>query len=211
MPWRNVQSAAGDGIPLDAWLVLIWGPRWTLAASGRCSCGPTVAHRMQRKAEFTRRRDWAAGRRSNYLDIVLQSLLLDVSLANYSFRMNCLSLVRWLLLHRSLLVSLLCHWLVGRADGRASRRYFCLSGAVFFVCGSRQRRREWERGLLWWLSCCWLGRCVDLCTGRRRRSVRWNGIEYEMEWHVGVPTSRNITMKTETFIGQNVINHYMMF
>jgi hypothetical protein len=36
--------------------------------------------------------------------------------------MNSLSLVRWLLLYRSLLVSLLCHWLVGRADGCGSQK-----------------------------------------------------------------------------------------
>jgi len=52
------------------------------------SCRPTAANCMQRKAKFTRRRDWAAGRRSYYLAAVLQSFLLDVPLANYSFRIH---------------------------------------------------------------------------------------------------------------------------
>ena len=42
------------------------------------------------------------------------------------FRMNSLSLVRWLLLYRSLLVSLLYHWLVGRADGRGFQKVVLL-------------------------------------------------------------------------------------
>ena len=48
--------------------------------------------------------------------------------------------------------------------------------AVFFVRGSRQRRREWESRLLWWLSYCWLGWCVGWCTDRGRRAVRWPGL-----------------------------------
>ena len=43
MSWRSVRSAAGAGVPLDAWLGLTWGPRWTSAASGQCSCWPSAA------------------------------------------------------------------------------------------------------------------------------------------------------------------------
>ena len=56
--------------------------------------------------------------------------------------MHSLSLVRWLLLYRSLLVSLLCHWLVGRVDGRGFQKVVLLVRGRF-LCESRQRRREW--------------------------------------------------------------------
>ena len=46
-------------------------------------------------------------------------------------------------------------------------------GAVSFICGSRQRRRAWESGLLRWLSCCWLGRSVDCCMNRGWRAAMW--------------------------------------
>jgi hypothetical protein len=85
MSWRIARAAASEGVPHDARLGLTWRQRSNSAASGRCSFWPTAAHCMQRKAEYTRRRNRAAGRQSCYVDVVLQSFLLDVPLANYSF------------------------------------------------------------------------------------------------------------------------------
>ena len=39
----------------------------------------------------------------------------------------------WPFLYRSLLVSLLCHWLLGRADGRGFQKVFPLVRGLFFV------------------------------------------------------------------------------
>ena len=107
-------SAAGDGAPLDERLDLTWGPRCTSASGGRsaaayCTSGWVMVCPV-------------AGRRGFCLDVVLRSFLLDMSWTVSPLRMNCLSLVRWLLLYMSLLVSPLCHWLVGRADGRGFRK-----------------------------------------------------------------------------------------
>ena len=152
MSWRSIQSAAGDGVPLDVRLGLTWEPRnlgskWLLA----------VCRDERWCAQSTRHRGQAVRCHVSCLDVVLQSFLLDVSWTITPFRMNCFLLVRWLLLYRSLLVSLLCHWLVGRA---------------LFVEVDREGG-DWESGLLWWLRCCWLGRSVDWCTDRRRRAAMW--------------------------------------
>ena len=52
--------------------------------------------------------------RAFWSSVLMSPFLMYV--VSYSFLNELLSLVKWLLLYRSLLVSLLCHWLVGRAD-----------------------------------------------------------------------------------------------
>ena len=86
--WREVRAAAGGGVLLDAQL------------SGRRFCGGVADAAAgcpdeQRYARSTRLHGRAAGRRVFCLDVVLLRFLLDVSLTVYSFRLNCLSLVRW--------------------------------------------------------------------------------------------------------------------
>ena len=122
---------------------------------------------------------WPGSRASCLLSwCSLAALLSRCVVDSYSF--PNWTAIRWsdgFFLYTSLLVNLLCHWLVGRADGRGFQKVVPLVRGLFFVCGSRQRRRKWENGLLWWLSCCWLGQCVDWCTDRGR-----SGCPHRIYW-----------------------------
>jgi len=142
MSWRSIWSGTGEGVPLDVWLGLTWEPRWTSAASGRFSCWPLASRCMPGWAWSTRHRGRAVRRRVSCLDVVLQSFLLYVSWTVTPFRMNSFSPVRWLFLYRSLLVSLLCHWLVGRADGRGFQKVVPLVEGLFFVEVDREGGSE---------------------------------------------------------------------
>jgi len=102
-----------------------WGPRWTSAGSGLCCCWPRAACCMLGWAVVcpVHKASWPVSQVSCLLSwCSLAELPFDVLWTVTPFRMNCFSLVRWLLLYRSLLVSLLCHWLVGRADWRCFRK-----------------------------------------------------------------------------------------
>jgi hypothetical protein len=86
---------------------------------------------------------YMAGQSAIGSSILMSSFLMCVLLVT-PFQMNeSISLVRMGSFYSSrLLFSLLCHWLVGRAGRRGSLDVVRLLGAIFFVRGSRQRRRE---------------------------------------------------------------------
>ena len=84
---------------------------------------------MQWNAGSTRHCGWAAGLRSFRLDVTLLGFFLEVSQTIYSFRINHHS--GFLpLLYRSLLVSLLCHWLVCRAGRRGLLNVIPFAGVL---------------------------------------------------------------------------------
>ena len=153
---------------LRGWLA--GGPRWSWGGCDWC----WVLLQDARQSVVCPVHGWAVGR----LIFCLDESFLVVCVASYSFPNEWISLVRVVSFNSGrLLSSLLCHWLVGRVGRRGPLDVVCLLGAVFFVCGSKHGKREWESGLLWWLTCCLLYWIVDLYMERGRRAVRWNRIE----------------------------------
>ena len=139
---------------LHGWLA--GGPRWSW---GGCrQCWVLLQNAWRAVVCPVQKATWP-GSRASYL--LSSWVLFDVCVAGYSFPNEWISLVRMGSFYSGrLLSSLLCHWLVGRTGRRGFLKVVPLARGVFFVRGSRQRRREWDSGLLWWLSYRWLGRYV---------------------------------------------------
>ena len=134
MSWRSVRSAAGGGVPLDARLGLNRGPRWTSAENGRCSCWPAAACCMSGWAVVcpVHEASLPGSRASRLLSwCSLAELPSRCVVDSYCFPNELPVAGRMASLYRSLLVSLLCHWSVDRADGRGLEKVVPLPGGRF--------------------------------------------------------------------------------